>query len=134
MAYMNQERKKELAPGIKKVLAKYGMKATISTDRFTIKVNVYEGFLDLVTDFNKTVAEKQERKGQKWNDMDYVSVNPYWFQDQFSDPLNLQFVEDILAAANDGNWDKSDSQIDYFNVGWYVDLNIGRYDKPYARV
>jgi hypothetical protein len=134
MAYMNQERKNQLAPGIKKVLADYGMKATIATDRFTIKINVKEGPLDLVGDFNKTVASERERKGQKWTDMDYVDVNPYWFKNQFSNIDNLQFVEKLLMAANDGNWDKSDSQIDYFNVGWYVDLNIGRYDKPYKRV
>jgi hypothetical protein len=29
MAYITQEMKKELAPGIKKVLNKYGMKATL---------------------------------------------------------------------------------------------------------
>jgi hypothetical protein len=34
---------------------------------------------------------------------------------------------------NDGNWDKSDIQSDYFNVGWYVDVNIGKWNKPYVR-
>ena len=30
-----------------------------------------------------------------------------------------------------GNHNESDSQTDYFNVGWYIDIGIGRWDKPY---
>jgi hypothetical protein len=33
-----------------------------------------------------------------------------------------------------GNHDRSDIQSDYFDVGWYVDINIGRWNKPYALV
>jgi len=36
-----------------------------------------------------------------------------------------------MAVMNTGNWDKSDIQTDYFNVGWYVDVNIGKWNKPY---
>jgi hypothetical protein len=32
---------------------------------------------------------------------------------------------------NTGNWDESDIQTDYFNVGWYVDVKIGSWQKPY---
>jgi hypothetical protein len=43
----------------------------------------------------------------------------------------LDFMKEIFVAMNDGNWDKSDIQSDYFNVGWYVDVNIGKWDKHY---
>jgi hypothetical protein len=43
-------------------------------------------------------------------------------------------MQEVFAEMNDGNWDKSDIQSDYFNVGWYVDVNIGRWNKPYALV
>jgi hypothetical protein len=33
---------------------------------------------------------------------------------------------------NGGNHDNSDVQTDYFDVGWYVDVNIGSWDKPYT--
>jgi len=32
---------------------------------------------------------------------------------------------------NDGNWNRSDSSVDYFDVGWYIDINIGNWAKPY---
>jgi hypothetical protein len=35
---------------------------------------------------------------------------------------------------NDGNFDKSDIQSDYFHVGWYVSVNIGKWNKPYEVV
>jgi hypothetical protein len=30
-----------------------------------------------------------------------------------------------------GNHDRSDIQSDYFDVGWYVDVNIGSWNRPY---
>jgi hypothetical protein len=33
---------------------------------------------------------------------------------------------------NDGNYDNSDIQSDYFSVGWYIDVNVGKWDKPYT--
>jgi hypothetical protein len=35
---------------------------------------------------------------------------------------------------NDGNHDTSNAQIDYFCVGWYVNVNAGQWDKPYQMV
>jgi len=32
---------------------------------------------------------------------------------------------------NIGNFDKSDVQTDYFHVGWYMSVNLGKWDKPY---
>ena len=49
MAYMNVEKKNKLAPGIKKVLAEYGMKGTLAKDRFTLKVNLKSGPIDFGT-------------------------------------------------------------------------------------
>ena len=47
MAYIGQKEKKELAPGIKAVLKKYGMKGTIGIDNHSgLKVNLKEGVID----------------------------------------------------------------------------------------
>ena len=64
------------------------------------------------------------------NSRGYDDVNPYHFQNHY-DGVALEFMKEIFVAMNDGNWDKSDIQTDYFNVGWYVDVNIGKWDKPY---
>jgi hypothetical protein len=33
---------------------------------------------------------------------------------------------------NAGNHNNSDVQSDYFDVGWYIDVNIGKWNKPYV--
>jgi MarR-like DNA-binding transcriptional regulator SgrR of sgrS sRNA len=49
MAYVSQQDKKELAPAIKKVLSKYGMKGSISIrNHSTLQVTLQSGAIDLV--------------------------------------------------------------------------------------
>lgn len=60
MGYMNQDRKKELAPAIKAVLKKYGVKGTIAVQHHsTLVVNIKEGDLDLLSiyDEDRTYAQ-----------------------------------------------------------------------------
>ena len=49
MAYVSQEKKKELAPGIKAVLKKYGMKGTLAVRHHSSLVcNIKRGKLDIL--------------------------------------------------------------------------------------
>jgi hypothetical protein len=43
MAFMNQERKAKLAPAVKAVLKRYGVKGTLSTERHSISLNIKSG-------------------------------------------------------------------------------------------
>jgi len=111
MAYMNQEKKKALAPLIKSICKKHGIKATIGVkDYSTLNLNVKSGSIDFGTD----------------------SVNEYWYEEHFADnPDALAFLSEVIPAMNVGNFDKSDIQTDYFHVGWYINVNLGKYDTPY---
>jgi hypothetical protein len=60
-----------------------------------------------------------------------LDVNPYWYQEHF-DGKAKSFLKEVLAAMNSGNHNNSDVQSDYFDVGWYVDVNIGSWNKPYT--
>jgi hypothetical protein len=132
MAYMSQDQKKTLAPGIKGVLTKYGMKGTTAVrNHCTLVVNVTEGPLDLIGNANAKSEERCEPGERRVVHKDYIRVSNYHARDQFSDECQA-FVLELLEACNVGNWDKSDLQADYHNVGWYVDINIGRYDWPYT--
>ena len=62
-------------------------------------------------------------------DREYLSVNSYWFKDhgyKHPDILNR-----IIEIANEGNHNNSDVMTDYFDVGWYFDLNLGQWNKPF---
>jgi len=112
MAYMNQEKKKRLAPEIKRILKEHNMKGTLSVDNYSsLRLTLQSGSIDFGTD----------------------SINEYWYQDHFKDnPEALAFLSEVIPAMNNGNHDNSDIMTDYFDVGWYISVNLGRYDKPYV--
>lgn len=37
----------------------------------------------------------------------------------------------IMKIVNKHNWDKSDSMIDYFDVNYYVNISLGKWNKPF---
>jgi len=132
MAYINQEKKAAIAPVIKAILKKYNVKGSLAVrNHMTLVLNVKSGSIDFIGNFNKTVDAQPGgfRNGSPAEGS--LQVNPYWFQDHF-DGKAKKFLKEVLAAMNDGNWDKSDAQVDYFNVGWYVDVNIGKWNNPYT--
>ena len=112
MAYVSKETKKELAPGIKAVLKKYGMKGTISVNNYmTLVVKIKNGpiYFDGHT---------------------CGSVNVYHI-DKFFNGTAKKFLTELLAAMKGTKWyDKSDAMIDYFDTAWYNGIKIGEYGKP----
>lgn len=117
MAYMNQSEKARLAPKIKAVLKKYNMKGSLAVRNYsTLVLNLKSGPLNLAD-----------------NDRGYSQVNLYWLADNYQGK-ELAFLEEVKAAMHDGNHDTSNAQIDYFCVGWYVNVNAGDWNKPYQKV
>jgi hypothetical protein len=115
MAYISQDRKKELTPAIKAVLKKYDVKASISVDNHsTLVVTIASSGIDFL----------------KGTDRDHISVNTYWIEDHFTGRTKDCLLE-LKAAMMTGNHDNSDIMTDYFDVGWYIDIKIGKWNKPY---
>tara|TARA_Y100000034_G_C6816559_1_gene367402 strand:+ start:339 stop:731 length:393 start_codon:yes stop_codon:yes gene_type:complete len=127
MAYMSQDNKKELAPKIKSICKKYGVKASLGVDNYsTLVLNVNSGSVDFFGDATEraNVSDYNLRDG-------HYGVNPYWYKEHFTGKA-LAFLSEVIPAMNVGNFDKSDIMTDYFHVGWYVDVNVGRWNKPYT--
>jgi hypothetical protein len=134
MAYVSQELKSKLSPAIKAVCKKYGVKASIAVrSHMTLCLNIKSGAIDFIGNSNRVCGADfyQVARGFKPNTTGYDQVNPYHFQNHYDGDARA-FLTEVLAVMNDGNWDKSDIQSDYFNVGWYVDVNIGTWNKPYT--
>ena len=135
MAYMSQEKKAKIAPVVKAVLKKYKVKGSLAVrNHSTLVLNIKSGSIDFIENFIATdrnaLSEEQVRYIRANKSLD---VNPYWYQEHF-DGKAKKFLTEIMAAMNDGNHDRSDAQIDYFDVGWYVDVNIGNWKKHYEVV
>ena len=114
MAYMNQERKKELAPGIKEVLKKYNMNGSIRVNNhMELIVTLTEGILDFGT---------LER---------HVSTNQYNIKNHYKGIAQKFLLELLDAMQGTIYYDRSDIQTDYFDVAYYISIHIGKWDKPY---
>ena len=118
MAFVSQEKKKSLAPQIKKVLNKYGMKGSLSVNNHsTLVCNIKSGKLDFSDYMN----------GDR-----YIQVNPYWI-DRHYEGTHETFLSELLAAMKGPDFfDDSDPMTDYFSVSHYTDINIGRWSTPYV--
>jgi hypothetical protein len=136
MAYMSQEKKAKIAPVVKSICAKYGIKGSLKVrNHSTLCLTIKQGPIDFIGNSNRVCGNDhyQVSRGFRPNTQGYSDVNPYWFRDHY-DGEALDFLSEVLTAMNAGNHDRSDIQTDYFDVGWYVDVNIGRWDQPYALV
>ena len=130
MAYMSQERKAQIAPKIKAICAKYGVKASLAVRHHsTLVLNIKQGSIDFIGNFVKTTGTTDTWVTEKQS----IDVNTYWYQDHFSGRAK-QFLSEVITAMHVGNHDNSDIMTDYFDVGWYIDVNIGNWKQPYALV
>jgi hypothetical protein len=126
MAFMSQERKKELSPWIKQVLAKYDLKASITVNNHsTLVVSILEWPIDFFSQDSYKHSDKY--------DGTHMNVNVFWISDNFAWIARDALME-LYAAMQVGNYDHSDSQSDYFCVWWHSDIQIGKWDKPYVLI
>ena len=136
MSYISQEEKKELAPGIKKVLKQYGFKGTIAINHYsTLVVNIKSGSLDLLgaaQKVNDILADRFDRPRTLIGD--YLQANAYRDPQDY-DQINKtigQFYSDLIKAMKGNKWyNRSDIMTDYADIAYYLDVNIGRWNKPY---
>ena len=131
MAYMSQAKKAELAPAIKAVCKKYDVKASIGVRHHSgLVLNIAAGPIDFIANCNE-VCVADPYQGEYFQPVkDHISVNPYHYQKQFSGKA-LAFLEEVIPAMMAGNHNNSDIMVDYFDVGWYIYINIGQWDKAY---
>jgi hypothetical protein len=113
MAYVSQEDKAKLAPVIKYVLAKYGMKGTISVRHHsTLVVTVKSGNID----FGGTD----------------IDVNVYWINEHYTGKAR-DFLNELHQAMMGPDWFcEDDAMTDYFHRSHYCDIRIGNWQRPYV--
>jgi hypothetical protein len=119
MAYMNQAKKTRIAANVKPILKKYGVKGSLSVrNHMSIVLTITEGKID----FNKDYGADAKFG---------IQVNPYWYQEHFTGRAK-EFLSEVIPAMYSADYyDHSDAQIDYFSCAYYIDVNIGKWNKQY---
>jgi hypothetical protein len=131
---MSQEHKAKLAPTIKAICKKYGVKATLSVrTRSSLVLTVKQGNIDFINNYLDTVGRNEHN--QKWvGEKGNIDVNVYHYSNHFTGRAKDFLSEVIPAMYGPDYFDESDIQSDYFHCSHYIDVNIGRWDQPYALI
>jgi hypothetical protein len=135
---MSQENKAKIAPVVKAVLKKYGIKGSLSVrNHSSLVLNIKSGKIDFIENYIKTYAALPYAKHMAQDQIDYLrlkrtlDVNPYWYHEHFTGKAK-SFLKEIIAAMKGPDYfDHTDAQVDYFHCSHYYDINVGRWDKPY---
>lgn len=133
MAYVSKELKAKVAPVIKALCKKYGVKASLAVNNHsTLVLNIASGQIDFLESFNRVNADEPRPAHIPFQPAKtYIQVNEYHYQRHF-DGKALEFLLEAIPAMDEGNHCYSDPSGDFSNVGWYVNVNIGRWDRPYV--
>jgi hypothetical protein len=108
MAYMNQERKAARMPAIKAALKKYGVSGTVSIrNHSTLIVTLTKG------------------------PFEFGHINHYWIEDHYQGAAKDFLIELREAMLGSDYFDHSDAQSDYFHCSHYININAGKWNKPY---
>jgi hypothetical protein len=139
MAYVSQEMKAKLAPTIKAICKKYGVKASIAVRHHsTLVLNIKQGKIDFIENYIGTDANVMHGRKMSQDQIDYIrknkclDVNTYWYHEHFSDVAKKFLTEMIAAMEGPDFFNEDDAQTDYFHRSHYIDINIGQWNKPYA--
>lgn len=126
MAYITTERIAEIRKEIKATFP--GWKFSITRRHYsTVVIAIMSAPIDLIE------GEQLAQYADGRTPTKYHDVNVHWIEDNYKDnPLKAQILSKIHSIANVGNFDNSDAQTDYFHVGFYVDISIGKWDADFV--
>ena len=117
MAYVSQADKAKLAPEIKKVLSKYGMKGSISIRHHSsLVVTLQSGAIDF---------------GEYTHGDGYIQVNVYHIERHYKGKAQAFLTELLAAMKGPDYFNNDDAMTDYFHRSHYTDINVGKWNKPY---
>lgn len=139
MAYVTEQIITKARTALKALNKEYGVKATLSgKGSSSLCLTISEGPIDFIGNYCETVkANRIMHDTQQvidWVQREQnISVNQYYLDSSFSG-IALEYLEKAKAIMYVDHYDHSDIQTDYFNCSFYVNINIGRWNKPYKLV
>lgn len=138
MAYISQDDKALINKAMHEVADATHTKYTLAIENYsTLRVTIKSSDIDLLGNAKEVHAYRQSMLDpDSWEakiKVDWsgaINVNHHWLDMEFSGEA-LKFMTDLLHAINKINHDDSDLQRDHFDVGYYVDINLGTDKKSF---
>ena len=137
MAYITAQEVKAIREELKANLPQFKFGVRKGSGSLSVDVTVKQGPVDFIKNYNETVSQ---RPGEFRNGMPAersLQINQFWFQDHFTGEAKvvIEKVLQIIKTAPARKWyDKSDAMTDYFDTAFYIHLEVGAWNQPYAVV
>lgn len=110
MAYIKTEKVAEIRSALKARFPKFKFSVRRDSGQHGLTVSILSGPI-------------------RFSERDHCQLNHY----RTGEYKNSHILKEIVAIAMDGNWDRSRIEEDYFDVGWYLHLEQGKWDRPYRQ-
>jgi len=124
-AYITQDEKKKIVSRLKPIMKKYKVKATFGVrDGSQFLVNIKSAPFDIV---NEYLAGIPHNNGVA---KDYVQIHQYDKHGKAKGKTH-NFLVELFEQIQKTNYDNSDVQSDYFDVGFYVKVSVGEWNNPF---
>lgn len=130
---MNQERKAKIKAMLDKNLKGTGVKFSLRCTSLSITCTIKSAPIDLIANSNETCSKDsyQVARGFKPNTTAYEQVNQYHYKEHFSGK-SLDIMDRIVKSMYAADYyDNSDAMTDYFDTAYYINIQIGQWDKPF---
>lgn len=132
MAYVNKEVKNRVQKELKSIMPRNCKWSLSGTGKGRLSLNIWSADTDLIGAVNRHNQRMHEWHGWIIPDkpLTHVDLNHNRREIDFGEKWNA-ILQKAWDAMNKGNWDRSDVQTDYFDVGWYTEICLGRWDRPF---
>jgi hypothetical protein len=138
MAYISTNEVKEVRKALKEKFGK-NIKFSVTRDHYTgISVSIMEGVMDFYGD--KDMGHTDRYNNDKFYPFTgHAQINHYHthmygkYESLFDDIKEICHTAPAKAEGGRAYYDNSDAMIDYFDTAFYVNINVGKWDKPYIK-
>jgi hypothetical protein len=118
MAYINQQKKSEIVAAAKAALPKDWTVSFSISHHSTLVATITKAPASVLDDY------KAPEAGYSRPYVNHHHLANCWSGEAF------KVLDALRGVMMIGNHDRSDSQSDYFDVGWYVEIQFGKRNKP----
>jgi hypothetical protein len=137
MAYINAQEVKAIRNELKAQFPGFKFGVRKGSGSLSVDVSIKSGTVDFIENYNEVTGNSEGRLAEG-----YLQINQYWFQEHF-DGAAKNMIEQVLriikiapsTVPGGRRWfDESDAMTDYFHTAYYIHLQVGDWDQPYALV
>lgn len=135
MAYVNKEVMQKAKEAVKKLCKEYNMKVSLAgLHTSTLRATIQAGEIDLISNAHDCAMQSPRYDNDTWMNFiiknGHLDINRYYIHQNYSGRA-LEFIEKLHDILKADHWDESDAMTDYFSCAFYINMQVGKWNKPY---